>query len=103
MYKKGKKLTNKELLELKDGAVVWSIYKDDGETIWNEPFRLWRVGKAHSTQHAYQDLVFGLTGLAAVDANNGYEDFVSSYSHEPNEQAARDTGEGMFLFHAIKA
>ena len=95
-WKKGKPLLNRELDDLPDGSVVWVVYWRDGRKKWNEPLTIHR----RQGWPGYWDL------WNTEDPYQGYgEEFVSDYNADangpiPDQQAARDSRDGMFLFHA---
>ena len=88
---KGKPLLNKELAQLPSGSPVWSIYKRDGRTKWDEPFRIYREDD-------------GSYSLLCPDVDRASwgpgEYFESDVSPEdPEAQAERDCHDGIQLFH----
>ena len=88
-WKCGKPLLNRELDKLENGSIVWVIYWRDGEKYWDEPFPIFRK----------DDGSYDLWNMEYPYEGYG-EYFISDMSDDPNEQAARDTRGGIFLFHA---
>lgn len=90
-WKCGKPLLNRELDVIKDGTVVWTVMWRDGRKYWDEPHTIYRKG----------DGSFDLWNTD--DPYPGYgEYFVSDMNVGLDEQAARDTREGLYLFHAVQ-